>query len=54
VRSVAENMVVYGADAEVSADFTPGEWWELGGHGIVREQQRVYLNFIRALDEFAK
>jgi alpha-amylase len=43
-----------GSEAEVSAYFTPAEWWELGGHGIVREQQRVYLNFIRALDEFAK
>jgi alpha-amylase len=26
---------------------------ELGGLGIIREQQQVYLNFIRALDEFA-
>lgn len=43
-----------GSEAEVSAYFTPDEWWELGGHGIIREQQRVYLNFIRALDEFAK
>ena len=42
-----------GPEAEVSAYFTPAEWWELGGHGIIREQQRVYLNFIRALDEFA-
>ena len=44
----------FGSEAEVSAYFTPLEWWELGGHGIIREQQRVYLNFIRALDEFAK
>lgn len=43
-----------GTEAEVSAYFTPDEWWELGAHGIIREQQRVYLNFIRALDEFAK
>lgn len=43
-----------GSEAEVSAYFTPVEWWELGGYGIIREQQRVYLNFIRALDEFAK
>lgn len=43
-----------GSEAEVSAYFTPVQWWELGGHGIIREQQRVYLNFIRALDEFAK
>ena len=43
-----------GSDAEVSAYFTPDEWWELGGMGILREQQRVYINFIRALDEYAK
>lgn len=43
-----------GPEAEVSAYFTPDEWWALGGHGIIREQQRVYLNFIRALDEYAK
>lgn len=43
-----------GADADVSSYFTPDEWWELGGHGIIREHQRVYLNFIRSLDEFAK
>jgi alpha-amylase len=43
-----------GPAAEVSAYFTPDEWWELGAHGIIREQQRVYLNFIRALDEYAK
>jgi alpha-amylase len=44
----------WGSDAEVSAYFTPDEWWQLGGLGILREQQRVYLNFIRALDEYAK
>jgi alpha-amylase len=43
-----------GPGAEVSAYFTPDEWWELGAHGIIREHQRVYLNFIRALDEYAK
>jgi len=43
-----------GPAAEVSAYFTPDEWWELGAHGIIREQQRVYLNFIRALDQYAK
>jgi alpha-amylase len=41
-----------GPAAEVSAYFTPDEWWELGANGIIREQQRVYLNFIRALDEY--
>ena len=43
-----------GSAAEVSAYFTPDEWWELGAPGIIREQQRVYLNFIRALDEHTK
>jgi alpha-amylase len=43
-----------GPAAEVSAYFTPDEWWQLGAHGIIREHQRVYLNFIRALDEYAK
>jgi alpha-amylase len=42
-----------GSQAEVSAYFTPDEWWALGGLGILREQQRVYLNFLRAMDEFA-
>ena len=40
------------AQAEVSAYFTPDEWWELGGLGILREQQRVYVNFLRAMDEY--
>jgi len=39
-----------GSQAEVSAYFTPDEWWELGTLGILREQQRVYLNFLRAMD----
>jgi hypothetical protein len=39
--------------SEVSPYFTSDEWWELGGHGIIREQQRVSLNFIRSLDDFA-
>jgi alpha-amylase len=42
-----------GPEAEVSAYFTPDEWWELGALGILREQQRVYVNFIRALDDWA-
>jgi len=41
-----------GTEAEVSAYFTPDEWWELGPLGILREQQRVYVNFLRALDEY--
>jgi alpha-amylase len=43
----------WGAEAEVSAYFTPDEWWQLGALGILREQQRVYINFIRACDEYA-
>ena len=43
----------WGPEAEVSAYFTPVEWWELGALGNLREQQRVYVNFIRALDEAA-
>jgi alpha-amylase len=43
-----------GPEAEVSAYFTPDEWWELGALGILREQQRVYVNFIRALDDWAR
>jgi len=39
-----------GAEAEVSAYFTPREWWGLGADGIIREQQRVYQNFLRAMD----
>jgi len=44
----------WGPEAQVSAYFTPDEWWALGALGILREQQRVYVNFIRALDEAAK
>ncbi len=41
-----------GSEAEVSAYFTPLEWWQLGPYGIVWEIQQVYVNFIRALDAF--
>ncbi len=37
-----------GPEAEVSAYFTPSEWWALGQDGIVREIQQVYKNFIAA------
>lgn len=41
----------WGAEAEVSAYFTPGEWWQvLGAGGILREMQRVYANFLASLD----
>ena len=39
-----------GSEAEVSAYFTPDEWWDLGPNGIISEIQLVYRNFIRALD----
>lgn len=41
-----------GSEAEVSAYFTPKEWWELGPLGIIWEQQQVYNNFIQALDPY--
>ncbi|HEY7349607.1 MAG TPA: hypothetical protein VH599_14930 [Ktedonobacterales bacterium] len=41
-----------GAEAEVSAYFTPREWWDLGPTGIIHEQQQVYLNFLRAMEPF--
>jgi alpha-amylase len=40
------------AEAEVSAYFTPREWWDLGPTGIIHEQQQVYLNFLRAMESF--
>ena len=42
----------WGAEAEVSAYFTPNEWWDLGPDHILTEQQRVYTNFIRAMDAY--
>jgi alpha-amylase len=41
-----------GSEAEVSSYFTPREWWDLGPDRILTEQQRVYTNFIRAMDEY--
>ncbi len=41
-----------GSEAEVSAYFTPNEWWSLGPDGIIWEIQQVYKNFIDALDEY--
>jgi alpha-amylase len=41
-----------GSEAEVSAYFTPSEWWALGGDRIIWEIQQVYKNFITALDEY--
>jgi alpha-amylase len=39
-----------GSEAEVSAYFTPQEWWQLGPDGIIWEIQQVYKQFIQALD----
>lgn len=39
-----------GSEAEVSAYFTPDEWWDLSPGGIIWEMQQVYKNFIDALD----
>jgi alpha-amylase len=41
-----------GPEAEVSAYFTPHEWWSLGPGRIVWEIQQVYKNFISALDSY--
>jgi alpha-amylase len=40
----------YGEEAEVSAYFTPREWWMLGPDRLLCEQQQVYINFIKAMD----
>jgi alpha-amylase len=40
------------SEADVSSYFTPQEWWELGPDQILIEQQRVYTNFIRAMDAY--
>ncbi len=42
-----------GSEAEVSAYFTPSEWWDLGPDMILTEQQRVYTNLLRAMDAYA-
>jgi alpha-amylase len=39
-----------GPEAEVSAYFTPHEWWKLGPQGITWEIQQVYKNWIASLD----
>jgi alpha-amylase len=39
-----------GDEAEVSAYFTPREWWRLGPNRIIQEILNVYHNFVRALD----
>jgi alpha-amylase len=41
-----------GSEAEVSAYFTPREWWDLGPDRIIVEQQRVYTNVLRAMERY--
>lgn len=41
-----------GPEAEVSSYFTPSEWWSLGANDIIREQQQVYLNVLRAMEPY--
>jgi len=41
-----------GPEAEVSAYFTPSEWWELGPNGVIYEQQQVYINLLRAMEPY--
>ncbi len=41
-----------GPEAEVSAYFTPGEWWSLGANGIIHEQQQVYHNALHAMEPY--
>lgn len=41
-----------GSEAEVSAYFTPREWWDLGPDRIIVEQQRVYTNVLRAMEAY--
>ncbi len=41
-----------GSEAEVSAYFTPQEWWALGANGVIHEQQQVYLNALRAMGPY--
>lgn len=43
-----------GSEAEVSAYFTPDEWWSLGPDRIIHEIQQVYKNFIAALDDYVR
>ncbi len=41
-----------GPEAEVSAYFTPSEWWALGPDGVIHEQKQVYLNALRAIESY--
>jgi alpha-amylase len=41
-----------GSEAEVSAYFTPSEWWSLGSNRIISEQQQVYINALKAMQPY--
>ena len=41
-----------GPEAEVSAYFTPSEWWALGPNGVIHEQQQVYQNALYAMEPY--
>ncbi len=41
-----------GPEAEVSAYFTPDEWWSLGANGVIHEQQQVYINAAHAMEPY--
>jgi alpha-amylase len=41
-----------GPEAEVSAYFTPREWWDIGPNGILWNQQLVYENALRAMEPY--
>ncbi len=41
-----------GPEAEVSAYFTPNEWWSLGPNGVIYEQQQVYINTLHAIEAY--
>jgi alpha-amylase len=41
-----------GPEAEVSAYFTPREWWDLGPNGVIHEQQQVYINALHAMEPY--
>ncbi|GCE10184.1 glycoside hydrolase family 57 protein [Tengunoibacter tsumagoiensis] len=41
-----------GPEAEVSAYFTPSEWWSLGPNRVIHEQKQVYLNALRAIEPY--
>ncbi len=41
----------FSSEAEVSAYFTPDEWWRLGPDRLLNELLQVYHNFIGAISE---